>query len=197
MNDDTQPIETIEFEDIPDDASELDAPEGSTYHTLLEVWRALLAPAREGMASEPVSPQWATKIVNTYPEITYRDTVRVNALLYQIVDELAGILDVEIATDDECLKHTSVEEDRTENSPHYMNLLRDWQIHLMLKELAWDPTDEEAAITLAALSEVHAMFLGQNGLVAHLDSIQFQFTEDDQEALQQALVAVREGRGDE
>ena len=188
------PIETVEFEDIPDDASELDPPEGTQYHTLLEVWRALLKPAREGgMRDDPITPQWATKIVSTYQQVTYQMTPEVHARLFELVDALAQILDAEIETDDECLKHTSAEEDRTENSQHYLNLLRDWQVYLLRMELAWNPVHDNAAIELAALSEVHNMFLGQNGLVGHLESIQFQFTEDDQQALQEALIAVREG----
>ena len=135
--------------------------------------------------------------MSTYQDISYPDTVEVHSRLFMLVDELAEILDAEIATDDECLKRTSVEEDREENGTHYLNLLREWQSHLLRTEMQWNPLAPYAAIDLAALSEVHGMFLGQNGLVGHLDSIGFQFTEADQEALVEALQAVREGRGDE
>ena len=52
----TNPIEAIEFDDIPDDASEI-TNEPVQYHPLLEVWRALLKPAREVMRDDPITPQ--------------------------------------------------------------------------------------------------------------------------------------------
>lgn len=187
-----EPIETVEFDEIPDDASELDPPEEHQYHTLLEVWRALLKPGRDGTArKQRVTPQWATKVVNTYPQVEFSDTLDVHHRLFDLIEALGDILDAEIETDDQCLTHASAEEDRVENSQHYLNLLREWQTYLLRMELAWSPVNADAAVELAALSEVHAMFLGQNGLVAHLDSIGFQFTDDDQQALQDALESVK------
>ena len=62
----TEPTEHIEF-DVPDDASELLPEEPGPYRTLLEIWRAVLEPAADGdMRKDPISPQWATKMVSTY-----------------------------------------------------------------------------------------------------------------------------------
>lgn len=186
------PIESIEYDDIPDDASELEAPEETKYRTLLEVWRAVLEPASQGvMRQDPISPQWATKMVTTYPGIGFKDVLDIHHGFFDLATELAQILADEIATDEKCLQYTSAEEDREENAEHYKNLLAGWQINLLVEELAWHPNDDNAAVKLAVLSEVQQMFLGQNGLVAHLDSIGFQFTEEDQEALQQALIDAR------
>lgn len=181
--------ETIEIdENLP---PEPEAPE-TPYHTLLEVWRAVLAPARDGeMRNEKVSPQWATKIVSTYQGLTYGDTPAVNALLYLIVDELGQILDDEIATGDDPLEWADAESDVQNNSQHYRNLLTSWQCHMLRRELEWDPRDADAAVMLAALSEVHNMFFGQTGLTAHLESIKFQFTEEDQADLRTALEETR------
>lgn len=186
-----EPIETVEF-DVPDDASELDPPEPAQYRTLLEIWRAVLEPARgTSMRSEPIGPQWATKIVSTYPGVGFADVVDVHEGVFSMVEEMAAILDDEIATDEECLNRVNAEEDAQENAEHYRNLLAGWQVHLLTEELAWHPSDRNAAVQLAVLSEVQQMFLGQTGLVAHLDSIGFQFTEQDQEALQQKLTDAR------
>ena len=81
----TNPIEAIEFDEIPDDASEI-TNDRVQYHPLLEVWRALLKPARENMRHDPITPQWATKIVSTYQDISYPDTVEVHARLFALVD---------------------------------------------------------------------------------------------------------------
>ena len=189
MND---PIETVEYDDIPDDASELEPPDASKYRTLLEIWRSVLEPAAKGpMRNDPISPQWATKMVTTYPGVAFKDVVSIHHGFFDLATELAQILEDEIATDEKCLQHLSAEEDRTENAEHYKNLLAGWQVHLLIEELSWHPSDPDAATKLAVLSEVQQMFLGQNGLVAHLDSIGFQFTEEDQEALQQTLMDAR------
>ena len=74
-NPDTTITETIELPDVPDDLSELgEAQPQAPYRTLLEVWRAVLEPAVTGeMRTDPISPQWATKMVTTYPGIGFAD----------------------------------------------------------------------------------------------------------------------------
>jgi hypothetical protein len=185
------PTETIEF-DVPDDLSDLgEAQEKAPYRTLLEIWRAVLEPAGGEMRDEPISPQWATKMVTTYPGIGFGDVDAIHHGVFDLAAELGELLDNEIATDDECLKKASAEEDAEENSRHYKDVLALWQVHLVQAELAWRPSDRDAAVQLAVLSEVQQMFLGETGLAAHLDSINFQFTDDDREELQQHLIAAR------
>ena len=183
-----QPTETIE---VPDDASELDgAQEEQPYRTLLEIWRAVLEPAKE-MSDDPISPQWATKMVQTYPEVRYKDVEHIHVGVFETAAELAQILDDHIAEDDECLKKLNAEEDAVENARLYRGILIDWQVYFVEQEVQWRPSDDDAAIRLAILSEVQQMFLGQTGLVAHLDSIGFQYTEDDQRELTEALVRAK------
>ena len=179
--------ETIEIDEgVP--AGPEDDGEKEPYRSLLEIWRAVLEPAVKGeMVNDPISPQWATKMVTTYPQITFKDTAHIHVGVFEKAAELAKILDDEIATDDECLNVMSAEEDREHNSQHYLNLLAGWQIRLLEHELDWNPEDDDAALALAIWSEVQQMFLGQTGLVAHLDRIGFQFTEDDSTELQRKL----------
>ena len=187
----TEPAENIEF-DVPDDASELAPPEPGPYRTLLEIWRAVLEPAVEGdMRKDPISPQWATKMVTTYPGIGFADVQALHYGVFDMAADLAKLLDEEIASDDESLKLATAEEDATENGVHYRYMLAAWQIYLLTEELAWSPNDEDAAVKLAVLSEVQQMFLGETGLVAHLDSIGFQFTDADRDDLQQQLIDAR------
>lgn len=191
---DTTVTETIEV-DVPDDASELteNRHEEAPYRTLLEIWRAVLEPAVAGeMRKDPISPQWATKMVTTYPGVGFADVDAIHHGVFDMAAELAEILEEEIKTDDECLKKPSAEEDAKENASHYKYLLAAWQVHLIQAELAWRPSDRTAAVDLAVLSEVQQMFLGETGLVAHLDSIGFQFTDADRDDLQQHLANARE-----
>lgn len=175
---------------VPDDISELSAEghEPAKYRTLLEIWRVILEPARTGeLREEPISPQWATKMVGTYPEIRFADVRKIHEGVFALAGVLAGILEEEIERDDECLKKANADEDGQENAHHYKSLLTAWQVYLQNEELAWNPDAELASVHLAVLSEVQQMFLGETGLVAHLDNIGFEFTEADQEALAKDL----------
>jgi hypothetical protein len=169
--------------------------EQASYHTLLEVWSKVLAPAEEER-HKPVTPSWAARIVNTYPEISYADMAVYRDLYFERVGLLADILNSEIAGDDECLKHTSPEEDVAQNSHHYLNVLFDWQKQFMLWELQWDCTKATAAIEVAATAELHKMFFAQEGLSSLLDQINFEFTDEDRDNLSEALVELREGFGE-
>lgn len=185
-------IEEILEQPIPDDASEVDAPEPTPYRTLLEIWRAVIKPGRDGTArNRKISPQWATKIVSTYPEVTFAATPTVHHRVFDLVDALGQILDGIIDLDDQCLTYTSPQEDVENNTSHYLTVLTEWQVYMLRQEMEWSPTDQDAAAELAALSEVHGMFFGETGLVAHLDAIGFQFTESDQETLQNALESTK------
>lgn len=196
-----QPTESVEF-DIPDDLSDMpEADPPKPYRTLLEIWRAVLEPAVKGeMKSEPISPQWATKMVTTYPEVRYVDVMDIHYGVFEMSASLAEILEQIIETDDECLKRTSAEEDAQENAPLYREVLARWQIYFIEQELAWRPLDASAATDLAVLSEVQQMFFGPTGLIGHLDSIGFDFTDADQEALQKRMTEAKDeilGRGGE
>ena len=180
------------IEEPEDLQPEPEVPDAPPYHTMLEVWRAVLDPARHGpLRTEPITPQWATSIVATYAGVSFADTVAVRDQIHDMIDRLGAALDEEIASDPECLTRTTPELDATENAHHYRSLLRKWQTEFLIAELAWVPTDPYAAVQLAVLSEVHKMFFGDNSLTAHLETIKFQFTEDDQRELHQALLAVR------
>lgn len=185
--------ETIE---IPDDLSDLPEAEGhekQPYRSLLEIWRAVIEPASTGeMRQEPIAPQWAVKMVTTYPGVTFADVDAIHHGVFDLAAELGQILEDEIKDDAEALKVADAAEDVEHNSGHYRALLALWQIRIMEEELAWRPADRDAAVTLAVLSEVQQMFLGQTGLVGHLDTIGFQFTEADQEELAHHLRSARE-----
>jgi hypothetical protein len=183
-------VESVEYDEPTVESGEKPEPE---HRTLLEVWREVLRPARDGtMRSIPVTPQWATRIVASYEGIGYADTVEVNQRLLDMVEELGVILDEVIEADDDCLAHTTAEADATENAENYRTLLLRWQGLFLTREVEWNALWPDAAVALAAMSEAHKMFFGEVGLVAHLDSIKFPFTESDQQKMHQELEAVRD-----
>jgi hypothetical protein len=171
---------TLTVQDILDEAG------GSEYHSILEVWREILRPAKKERA-KPITPQWASRICSAYREINFADMEVFRDRYFDKVDELARILDLEIETDPECLNILSPEEDVEQNSHHYRNLLVDWQKTFLMWELDWRCVHVDAAIELAAISEIHRMFFADQGLTTLLDQIQFQFTDADREHLSATL----------
>lgn len=190
-----EPVESIEMseKDEADLQKLLEEGADPVFHPVLQVWREVLSNGPE-LAKEKVSPQWASKIVATYAGVTFADMEEVQAGYFDKIAELAKILDLEIATDKECLTYTTPEEDATENATHYKNILRDWQLSFLQWELDWNTRDPYAAVQLAVISEVHKMFFGPTGLTAYLDNIKFEFTEQDQMDLAEALTELRDGQ---
>ena len=170
--------------------TEPDGIEPPSFHPILQVWREVLAPA-EGEMTKPISPNWANRIVSSYTEITFNDMGEFRTRYFTKLLQLATIIDTEIATDPDCLTYTTPAEDVENNAHHYKNLLMNWQMAVLEWELEWDTMDQWAAVELAAISEVHKMFFGDQGLTAFLDNIGFEFGEDDQQLLVEALEGLR------
>lgn len=190
-----QPVESIELstQDEEDLAMLMADGKEPEFHPVLEVWREVLANGPE-LAKEKVTPQWASKIVATYAGVSFADMEEVQASYFDKIGELANILDIEIASDKDCLTYRTSAEDAENNSLHYKNLLKDWQLTFMQWELDWNCLSSLAAVELAAISEVHKMFFGPTGLTAYLDNIKFEFTEDDSNLLAEALTELRDGQ---
>lgn len=189
----SEPIESIEFSeqdkiDLANLAGDAPLPQ---FHTVLEVWREVLKPARTE-AGKRVTASWASKIVQSYPEITFAQMAEFRDRYYGKIEELYQILLEEIASDDECLSYRDPAEDAAENAEHYKNLLTLWQQRVLSWELAWVHDDPMAGVELGAIAEVHKMFFSNVGIAAFLDNIKFEFTEDDQQQLAEVLEEQRE-----
>lgn len=189
-NDNVIEFSPKDIEDL-DTLDSVEVPEPS-FHTVLEVWREVLKPAA-AEATKRVTPAWASRIVAAFVGVTFADMEIFRDSYFGKLQQLYAILLDEIASDGDCLSYATVEEDATENGHHYKNLLLNWQLAVLQWELDWETTSGDAAVELAAISEVHKMFFSENGIVAYLDSINFEFTEADQAELHAALEELREG----
>jgi hypothetical protein len=162
------------------------ASEPPSYHTILQVWREVLKPAASEK-DEKVLPEFAHKITSSYREVNYADMPAYVDRYFSKILELAGVVEAQIATDEDCLSHTEAAEDVEHNSHHYRRIITDWQLHILDWEIEWDCTDPLAGVELAAISEVQKLFLGAQGMAAYLDQIGFRFTEADKAALLEEL----------
>lgn len=186
------PVETIETsEELAEVVPLSGRAREKEYRTVLETWRELLAPA-DKVGQERPSPNWCMRILSTYLGLSFSDMYDVRDRYHAKVREMREIVRHVIATDPECLSRGSVEEDRTENSDLYKNLILLWQQQILQWELEWDCRKPDAAVEIAAMSEVHKLFLGEQGLIQHLMSIGFEFTQDDQDTLAELLEEQRD-----
>lgn len=167
-----------------------DEAEQAPYHTILEVWREVLAPAAD-MKTQKVTPNWAARIVAQFPQVKIQEMDDYRDLYYDKVEVLAQIVRDEIETDDECLNYTEPAEDAEQNAGHYREILYKWQEQILVWEMDWLCTDADAHLELAAISEVHKMFFSQTGITAYLDNINFQFTDADQASIRDRLEALK------
>lgn len=164
----------------------------NVFRPILYIWREVLAPAGDELEVKP-TPQWCSRIVASYPLISYVDMYTYRDLYYSRIKRLGEILDKEIESDEECLTYTTPAEDVEHNSGHYKSVLTDWQLEFLGWEMDWDCLHADSAIDLATISEIHKMFFGDTGLTAYLENIQFEFTEADQAELAQVLTDRRDG----
>lgn len=160
-----------------------------TPRTLLETWREVLT-SIESVKAQRVEPGLANRIVSVWPKLSYQDTVRYHEIYHDLLLEMRAILETEISVDPDCLKN--VDDDAVENRARYVNLLLCWQVQAMRWEHEWDAADPESHIRLAAIGDAHAFMLSQNGLIAHLEQIGFQFTDADREAMAVQLDEIKQ-----
>lgn len=165
-----------------------DAPE---YHTLLEVWKRVLEPAKDELAAR-VSPQYANRIASSYREIAFADMNEYRDRYLEKVLTFERILLDEIATDADCLSYSDPADDAAENRSHYHNILMQWNLQLLQWEMEWECDKPYAAVEFATLGEVHKMFFGEQGITAHLEVIGFEFSDADQALLAEAINEFRE-----
>ena len=196
----TEFSESIEAPEITDESIEEFIASGGdlpTYHPILQVWRKVLDNI-EDQRAEKVTPQWATRITSTYREVNFADMLEVQTRLYDKLEQLRDLLDVEIGKLDHPFESiTSAAEDLEFYEKHYKALLREWQLAFLGWELDWDCTDQHAAADIAAFGEVYTMIFGNQsrpGLTAYLDNIKLEITEADQAETIEALNALKEGR---
>jgi hypothetical protein len=182
-------------EDLPELPEELqkevDAALGQApelTHTILEVWASVLSniEANEG---EHISPRYANSIVSNWPKLSYQDVSAYTRQYFTFLKALREILTAEIDKDPEALKN--VENDAEDNRGHYLELIGAWQEQIEKWEQAWDCDDAGSHIQLAALADATSFFVGAQGLVEHLSQINFEFTDEDREALRTRLLAVK------
>jgi hypothetical protein len=157
-------------------------------HTILEVWASVLSNI-ESNEGEHISPRYANSIVSNWPRLTFQEVSEYTRQYFTFLKALRDLLTAEIAKNPAALER--VENDAEENREHYLELIGGWQELIEEWEQNWDSDAPDSHVTLAALADATSFFVGAQGLVEHLSQINFQFTDEDREALRLRLLAVK------
>ena len=192
----TEHTENLELtdQDVADlQALGVSADDLPNFHPILEVWREVLKPI-DSERAERVTPGFAQRICSTYRGIEFADMEAYRDRYFDKLETMRARLLEEIESDEDCLKPSTPAEDVEHNSGHYRSLIFDWNLQILEWEMAWECTAPDAAIELAALSEVQKQFFSNIGLVEYLDKISFQFTDADRQALAEALQDRKDGQ---
>jgi hypothetical protein len=188
----TDPKATEELPELPADLqAEVDRELGKApelTHTILEVWASVLSniEANEG---EHISPRYANSIVSNWPRLSFQDVSAYTHQYFAYLKALRELVTEVIAQNPSALEN--VEDDAEANREYYLELIGGWQELIERWELAWDSDAPDSHVILAALADATSFFVGSQGLVEHLSQINFQFTDEDREALRLRLLAVK------
>lgn len=158
-------------------------------HTVLEVWRSILANI-EASAAEKVSPQNANRLVGMWPKLAFQDLPRYHEVYHNLLTELRDLLDAVITEGD--APFDNIEDDMEANRALYLELLFVWQERIMQWEHRWDASWSDSHIIIAAIADATAFFVGPQGLVEHLSQSGFAYSDADREALGERLTAAKE-----
>jgi len=180
------PIETEDTydEDIYDEDGNVPEKDAAPMRTVLELWQELLK-SIEPSRAERVSPQVASKIVTSWPHMTFQEIPGYFVMYHDYLAELRDILTAEIEEHPEALERK--EKDATENAQNYYNLLLLWQCAVVVWETDWDTSQPAAGPRMAAMADATDFYLGQGGLVAHLGRIGLKMDDEDSEVFRVAL----------
>jgi hypothetical protein len=182
-------------EDLPELPADLQAEVNAALgqapeltHTILEIWAQVLSNI-EPNEGEHISPRYANSIVSNWPRLQFQEVSAYTRQYFTYLKALREILTAEIDKDPAAFER--VENDAEENREHYLELIGAWQEQIENWEQNWDSEASNSHILLAALADATSFFVGAQGLVEHLSQINFQFTDEDREALRLRLLAVK------
>ena len=154
--------------------------------SLLVVWNELLNDI-ETVRLEPIPVNVASKIVASWPFLTFQDTAIYHELYHDLLMELREVLRECIQKNPDALDFTG-DDDAAENHTLYRDILVDWHILLDQKEAEWRAADPQSHIQMPIIADARAFCFAQTGLAGHLDSIGFTLTDNE------FLTAVNEKR---
>lgn len=180
--------ETIKVEDMPP-LEVIGEGEDSDQRTLLKLWKEILQHV-EPSSEEKVSMAAASKIVSSWPKISYQETPLYWQMYHALLLEMRDILSAVVKDNPEAVDIPS-DQDIEENRALYKRLIVEWNVALDDHEREWDPADEDSHIRFAAIIDVRGFLFARTGFSGHLEARGFDMDPDE------VAEAIREARGEQ
>jgi len=169
--------------------------------TVLETWREVLARI-EVEEQQRIEPGYASRMLARWPRLELHRIPVYYALFNEYLKRYRDVLTEQLRLHPDALDNTGPlgeeDSDAIKNRDIYKEILFGWSIVTATLEAEWNVTDEDAYESLAAQHEAQQFVTGPQGMMQALVSpgVAFQWTDEDQEALNERVVAALEESGE-
>lgn len=164
----------------------LDNEQTETSTTVLEAWESILGNVASVREEKPSLKHVVTVMRrHEYLSPINEHFAGYSKKFYDVLEDALGLLQFEAESFPKAKK--AGDDDMEVNRVLYMNIYIGWMRLIQQEELDWDLGEEDSLGHMAALTDVAAFLLGDQGLVTYLDAAGFEPTEEDKELLSAAL----------
>ena len=162
------------------DTEQTDQTETST--TVLEAWESILGnvaavrderPSLKHVVTVMRRHEYLSPINDHFSGYTQK--------FYDVLEDALDLLQFEAESFPKAKK--AGEDDMEVNRVLYMNIYIGWMRLIQQEEIDWDLGSEDSLGHMAALTDVAAFLLGDQGLITYLDAAGFEPTDEDKELL--------------
>ena len=164
----------------------LDNEQTETSTTVLEAWESILGnvasvrdekPSLKHVVTVMRRHEYLSPITDHYAGYSKK--------FYDVLEDALNLLQFEAESFPKAKK--AGDDDMEVNRVLYMNIYIGWMRLIQQEELDWDLGSEDSLGHMAALTDVAAFLLGDQGLITYLDAAGFEPTAEDKDLLSAAF----------
>ena len=163
-----------------------DNEQTETSTTVLEAWESILGNVAAVREEKPSLKHVVTVMRrHEYLSPINEHYAGYSKKFYDVLEDALDLLQFEAESFPKAKK--AGEDDMEVNRVLYMNIYIGWMRLIQQEELDWDLGEEDSLGHMAALTDVAAFLLGDQGLVTYLDAAGFEPTAEDKDLLSTAF----------
>ena len=163
-----------------------DNEQTETSTTVLEAWESILGNVASVREEKPSLKHVVTVMRrHEYLSPINEHFAGYTKKFYDVLEDALDLLQFEAESFPKAKK--AGEDDMEVNRVLYMNIYIGWMRLIQQEELDWDLGEEDSLGHMAALTDVAAFLLGDQGLVTYLDAAGFEPTAEDKDLLSTAF----------
>ena len=163
-----------------------DNEQTETSTTVLEAWESILGNVASVREEKPSLKHVVTVMRrHEYLSPINEHYAGYSKKFYDVLEDALDLLQFEAESFPKAKK--AGEDDMEVNRVLYMNIYIGWMRLIQQEELDWDLGEEDSLGHMAALTDVAAFLLGDQGLITYLDAAGFEPTAEDKDLLSTAF----------